>query len=384
MKKGRVLVADDDKIFCMMTAEVLTRSGYSVITASNGKEAVYRYQQDTPDVILMDIDMPVVDGLQAAEMIKSLAGDLFIPILFLTGTDEDRVLARCFAAGGDGFMVKPCSNLALKSKIDQLLREKEYRRSTQSRIDELHSMVNILQIEQEVAERFFQHISNSRKLDMPVNIQHYSSPKGLVSGDIALCSDAPSGKQYVLVGDFTGHGLQAAMGAFFVSELFYSMVEDDVPLKDIVSTINRRLREATPGDFYLAATVLEINHETREIRSWAGACPPALVFSSERGVLAKIESDHMPLGILNDEGFDALTRDQVLPSDASIFLYTDGLVEASNVDGDMFGADRIEAILKDSKNSDELFDNILNQVNYFSGGCMQSDDTTFVEVKFRS
>ena len=103
----RILIADDSDSDRLILKTLLKRLGHEVLDASNGLDAVSLFRQDAPDLVLLDALMPVMDGMEAARQIKSLAGERLVPLIFLTSLSEAGALARCLEAGGDDFLEKP-------------------------------------------------------------------------------------------------------------------------------------------------------------------------------------------------------------------------------------------------------------------------------------
>jgi two-component system cell cycle response regulator DivK len=103
----RILVVEDDPDVCDVLLRILRRAGHTVRSASNGADAVILAQEQRPDIILMDLVLPMMDGLVATRRLKADARTAHIPVLALTGRGlaNDATLAR--GAGCDGFITKP-------------------------------------------------------------------------------------------------------------------------------------------------------------------------------------------------------------------------------------------------------------------------------------
>ncbi len=106
----------------MILSAILKKEGYSVVSAVNGQEAIDVFQQEEPDLVLMDIMMPVMDGYEATQKIKVLSQEKFTPIIFLMAMTDEQALRRCVDVGGDDFLSKPYNQVIIKAKIDALER----------------------------------------------------------------------------------------------------------------------------------------------------------------------------------------------------------------------------------------------------------------------
>jgi two-component system alkaline phosphatase synthesis response regulator PhoP len=121
MKK--ILVVDDEKEIRELLKERLTQSDYAVMIASGGEEAIIIAKANQPDLILLDIAMPQIDGYQASEKLRKGSETKNIPILFLTGKDlDDRgIMEHCNSLGACGYIPKLSSLKELLEKIQEII-----------------------------------------------------------------------------------------------------------------------------------------------------------------------------------------------------------------------------------------------------------------------
>jgi CheY-like chemotaxis protein len=121
--RGRplVLIVEDQGELRELYAHELARSGFDVIEAANGADAIARTASDTPDVVLMDLSLPVVDGWEATRRLKSDARTAHIPVVALTAHDGSGELQRATRAGCDWFVPKPCPPDALIIEVRRVL-----------------------------------------------------------------------------------------------------------------------------------------------------------------------------------------------------------------------------------------------------------------------
>lgn len=117
----KLLVVEDNELNRDMLTRRLARRGYDVVVATDGAEGVAMAGRERPDLILMDMSLPVVDGWQATQQIKAAAATRHIPIIALTAHAMDGDERRAREAGCDDFDTKPVDLVRLTSKIDALL-----------------------------------------------------------------------------------------------------------------------------------------------------------------------------------------------------------------------------------------------------------------------
>src|SRR3954470_8311848 len=105
----KILLVDDSPTIRAATGPMLEKMGHTLTVAENGEQALAAYERERPDLVLMDVTMPGMDGYAAAQQIRSkYAGD-WVPIIFLSGADDEQQLERGISAGGDDYLIKPAS-----------------------------------------------------------------------------------------------------------------------------------------------------------------------------------------------------------------------------------------------------------------------------------
>jgi cyclic di-GMP phosphodiesterase len=121
---AQILVVDDEPSIVDVLTRFLTREGYAVVTASNGRQALERVQQEQPDLILLDVTMPEMDGFTVCQRLKEDERTALIPITMLTGLDDREHRTRGIEAGADDFLTKPFEQSILRARIRSQLRLK--------------------------------------------------------------------------------------------------------------------------------------------------------------------------------------------------------------------------------------------------------------------
>lgn len=378
----KVLVADDDIPNRLILQAILEKQGYSVLLADDGLQAVDIFRREHPDLVLMDIKMPNMDGYEATREIKSISGETFVPVIFLTATTDNEGLAKCVESGGDDFLTKPYNRVLLHARIDALLRIRELYNTVQQQRNELASHQKRLDRERQLAKRLFNNILETGTLNLPY-VQSMLSPMSLFSGDILMAAAKPSGGLHVLLGDFTGHGLAAAIGALPVSSVFYGMTAKGYSIAEIVTEINIKLNLILPTDMFLAACVVDINPASHTMSVWNGGIPSVLIYGEdEHEVVRTVPPRHLPLGIVDSENFNRQVDIVEMRQHDRIYIHSDGITETTNPAGEMFGRNRLGKIFVDSKQPEKLFDSIRESLVFFTAGAEQQDDMTLIEIQY--
>ncbi len=119
--KPHILVVDDDQYSRELTTKLLKADGYAVSGATNGEEALQRVARDLPDLVLMDLSLPVLDGWETARRIKAQTSGTSIPIIALTAHAMRGDRQRAIDCGCDEYVAKPLDYALLRAKIDAML-----------------------------------------------------------------------------------------------------------------------------------------------------------------------------------------------------------------------------------------------------------------------
>lgn len=376
--KGVALVVDDDPTNRKILIAMMQFEGYRVIAAEDGAQAVQRFAGIPADIVLMDVMMPVMDGYEATARIKAMAGGRFVPVIFLTALQDDAALEKCIESGGDDFLVKPYKIPLLHAKIAALERIRDLHRTLETQRAEIDRMYHHMQREEEIAEHVFSGAVCSENVALP-QIQAMLRPAVTFSGDLLLTAHSPSGDLHVLMGDFTGHGLSAAIGALPASEVFRAMTAKGYPIADILSAINHKLRRLLPRGMFMAACCVAIAQDLRTVSIWNANMPDVLVLDAAGRLKHRAGPEHLPLGIRPESEMTfAPARLEIEPGDR-ILLCSDGVLEAQSPSGERFGSERyLRAVL--DRRAPDSFNAVLDALDTFCAGRGLDDDASLADI----
>ncbi|WP_138479642.1 response regulator transcription factor [Dyadobacter bucti] len=138
----KVLVVDDDSDIVELLEYNLTKEGYSVLTASNGRKAIEIAKSFIPDLILLDIMMPQLDGIETGRILRQNQDIRNTYILFLTARSEEYSEVAAFDVGADDYITKPIKPRALMSRINALFRREAQKADSGDQIDILDLSIN--------------------------------------------------------------------------------------------------------------------------------------------------------------------------------------------------------------------------------------------------
>ena len=372
-----ILVVDDQPLNCTLLKTMLEQQNYRVELASNGLEALEKLNEHSIDIVLLDVMMPVMDGFEAAPLIKQLAGDVYLPIIFITALEDHLSLEKCLEVGGDDFIHKPFDKIILSAKIKAHARTRRLSQEANKQKKELQYHYNQTEREHEIVEYIFRNALSQQK-SFPAVCDFHLSPASMFNGDMFLMAQSPLGGFYCLLGDFTGHGLAAAVGALPASRIFYAMVAKGMAVSDIAYELNNALGELLPGHMFCAAVIVELSESGRSVSAWLGGLPDIYIIDESGEVVKTLESQHMALGILEPDEFERNIVHFEVKKSHRIVMATDGIIETESKLNGMFGEERLKSVL--SSKSLISTEEIITQVHQFSGHSEQQDDLSIAII----
>ncbi len=378
-KKLKVLVVDDTELNLLLISKLITAEGHIAIPARNGQEAVDTFIAESPDIILMDVMMPVMDGYQATARIRELAGEKWIPVIFLSAKAQDQDQVQGLESGGDDYLTKPVNLTLLKAKIKAMQRIAEMQRVIAENAEQLALYREENEREEHLAKHLLERIIYNEEINNPL-IRHYLKPTSNFSGDIIAAAATPGGILHLVLADGTGHGLSAALNAMPVIEVFYGMTEKGFSISSIAQELNRKIKLLLPTERFVAAVLVSLDLSKHAIRIWNGGAPTAYFVDSRGAILNRWESNHPPLGIMDCESFDGKTEIYYWHEEGQLILTSDGVVEAEDDSGERFGCQRVREALACEIGGDR-FDCLKQALDNFLGDKPGQDDISMVGVR---
>lgn len=375
----KVLVVDDDGYSRKLIAYVLEEAGHAVCTAADGLQGVAAWKAEQPDLVLMDLMMPVLDGYECAARIKDEAGQAFVPIVFMTSLSDDKAMVRCLEVGDD-FLPKPVNLVMLQAKMKVHERNLELNRQVLEQNKELAYFRAKVSAEFAMTQQVMKvALQNNRPSVDGVRV--HCSAHSTFNGDLVLIHEKRDGGLYVLVGDFTGHGLASSIGSVPVAQAFSTLAERNSAVGVMARELNRILYRFLPRTMFCAMTLLELNASRTLLEVWAGGLPDALITDAEGRLKRRLGSNHMPLGILEHHEFESYCEKVELSEGDRILLHTDGVNEASSPDGQLFGEERLLEVIGTAE--PDLIGRTLQAVKTFMQAETFQDDLSMVVVHCR-
>ena len=371
----KILVVDDTPANLTLLQTVLSTVGHIVISAVNGEEAVEKFQADAPDLILMDVMMPVMDGIEATRRIRALNTGRWVPIIFLSALTHRDDMVRGLEAGGDDYLPKPVDLVLLLAKIAAMQRIAMLEAKLRVSNDELLVYQKASEYQMDMARELMENIVSRSSVRVP-GIDLWLQPTESLGGDLVVIQQYCNDRDFVLLADAMGHGLPAALPLLPLVQVFSQMARKGFTVPAMVREINSQLKNLLPTGNFVAVTLLSVDRNNRLIEIWNGGNPPALLLDAEGNLIKKFLSQHPALGLLMKEDFDARTEFFQWSEKGSLSLYSDGLVEAMDAQGIEFGVERIATALQGNNPHQSLKEAIATHL----GGHGAHDDISLATI----
>lgn len=339
----RILVVDDVDANRTLIERFVGRLGHEALCARDGAEALEMCRAALPDLVLMDIMMPGMDGHAASAAIRQLSGERWLPIIFLSARSSEAEQLQGLAVGDD-YLTKPVNLALLKAKIEVMARIAEM----QQRIAENAARLEAYREHNEQEQQFSRHVLENIVGYSDCNtgpVKRWIRPARHLSGDVIAHAYSPSGTLNVLFADSTGHGLAAAISAVPAVDTFHSMTRRGYGLESIVREINAKLHGLLPANRFVAAAVATIDPYRGIIRVWNGGIPAVVYANADGTILREWASRHAPLGILPDSELDATSESWRWEEEGDLIICSDGLIDAESPAGEAFGRARLHATI---------------------------------------
>jgi phosphoserine phosphatase RsbU/P len=379
-----ILVAEDDRDTRALITRLLEKAGYQVLQAEDGEQVFEILEKQTPGLLLLDCQMPRLDGFGVCTRLKANPDYADLPVVFLTALSDPKDKARGFEVGGEDYVTKPIERRELLARIHTRLELAMSRRALRRKAS-LFEAVSI-----ESADRLndvrtgqaslLSHPAAFPELKLGVRFQ----PAHEAGGDfyeIARLSEDDFG---LLVSDVSGHDLSVPFITGALKALAATFLNESLTPTEVLSLHNASLLRFLSEERYVTACYARFSRLSMEVEVASAAHPPAL-FQSATGETGYIDLAGDVLGMFDPGRYDS-KRFPVVPGDR-LFLYTDGLIEgyrdADGQYGVVRGMERLRKALieRQSMNVTEVVDAVVEEL---LGECdgMADDDIVLMGIEF--
>ena len=367
-----ILLVEDESSKDPVVSETLIKLGYQCHSIPDVEKALeFTRFNPEPDVLVILSDTRFSAEL---ELIYEQL-DCYLPVIVIGENIDDDLLMEYEKAGVDRFISRPVNPNWLRLCVQSALRLRQLYQHEINQRKQLLSYWQQVDLEQEVAAKIYNNVLQGNYLQTEA-VKSVMSAMALFNGDLLLVDRTPDNHLYLLLGDFTGHGLSASVAATPVADIFYGMARKGFAIVDIVQEINAKLYKMLPTNRFLAATAAALYPDSKTLSLFTCGLPEHFLVNDLDGSYTTIQSKNIPLGI--QRTIELEKQDFSVNQHHHLYLMTDGVFEAENLEGEAFGAERIiEAVCSNSATG---IDTLKASLALHTHGLGQQDDISFVEL----
>jgi CheY-like chemotaxis protein len=366
-----VLLVDDTRGERLMLETFLRAQGHSVWSAEDGAEALALFDVDEIDLVLMNVSLPELDGIETTRRLKARCRDRWVPVILVSALKGPADETRALEAGADDYMNKPLSLAVLAAKLRSFQRIAQTTRTLAQHRREVEAEIAL-------AAAMIDGISQRQEGLRDPALTWVVHPSRRFSGDVVAAARTPSGSLIAMLADATGHGLPAAISLLPMLQVFYGMARKDLRVPEVATELNRRLKEYAPVGVYLAAALVGVHPGEQQVEIWNGGIPGGLWLHD--GMVEApddLASRHLPLGILAQPQFDSTCVLADIRLGGHILFFSDGVIDATDASGEPFGPARLRARLAAAP-ADAAFAGALQAVEDHLAGRAAHDDISLM------
>lgn len=366
----KILIVDDDPNNLKLMLEILKKEGYQASPVSSGKQVIAVAQQNRPDLILLDIMMPEMDGFEVCQQLKSDENLKHIPIIFISALADTEDIIKAFKLGGVDYIKKPFvpsevlvrvkTHLALSEQHQQIKEELEVAKSTQ--------LAHFPRIPPQIPQ---------------LKLVRKYTPVYEVGGDFYDILELGDSKFGIMLGEVTGHGVAAAMVSFMIFGIFKDAARNHYSSKFVVRRVNDMLGNKLPEAKFATMFYGIYDASKHRFTCTTAGFPPGFLIHNQSPDITKIQTRGIVLGAYFSQ-LDTFEEKEIhlVPGD-KVLLFTDGLFEVRNSKDEFLGIEGLQAFLEQNYNLpiSELVEKIYEYGRTYSQQERFEDDCTIIGLE---
>jgi sigma-B regulation protein RsbU (phosphoserine phosphatase) len=372
----RILIVDDAKANLDILVEGL-KADHKLSLALNGEMALQIAQKTTPDLVLLDIMMPGMDGYEVCRQMRQMPETAEVPIMFLSSLEEVQNKTRGFEVGANDYLTKPFDMLEVKARVRSLLKAKAYSDAVKEQI------ASELRVAREIQMGMLPHDFAPFEKNYGVEFGAVLEPAREVGGDLYGVCDAGSERLVVFLGDVSGKGIPASMFMVRAVSLARLLAKEIAEPERILGRLNDELSADNPSGMFVTflCAVFEPKSGRLTIAN-AGHCKPVILPDGQPPRWA-VKNLGTALGF--EPGLEFERTELTLCSGDALVLYSDGVTEAFNPQEELYGNARLLANSAGfaGQTAPAITASLLQKIRAFAGTAPQSDDIAILTLKVR-
>jgi sigma-B regulation protein RsbU (phosphoserine phosphatase) len=370
----RVLLVDDAKANLDILVEGL-KADHKLSLALNGETALQIAARTPPDLVLLDIMMPGMDGYEVCRRLRHMPETAEVPIMFLSSLEEVQNKTRGFEAGANDYLTKPFEMLEVKARVRSLLKAKAYSDAVKEQI------ASELRVAREIQMGMLPHDFAPFEKSYGVEFGAVLEPAREVGGDLYGVCDAGSERLVIFLGDVSGKGIPASMFMVRAISLARLLAREIAEPEKILTRLNDELAADNPSGMFVTFLCAVFEPKSGRLAlANAGQCRPVILHDGQPPRWA-VKNLGTALGF--EPGLEFERADLMLQRGDALILYSDGVTEAFNPQEELYGDKRLIADTAglSGQSATGIMTNLLARVRAHASGAPQSDDIAVMVLK---
>ena len=364
----RILLVDDNPTNLQVLFQTLEGRGYNLLIAKDGETALTIARKALPELILLDIMMPGIDGYEVCRQLKGDPETREIPVVFLSALDDTKDKVKGLDLGAVDYIAKPFQADEVIARVNTHLTIHRLKREVQQQKDELeHELQTVSDVQRDLLPKWLPKIDG-------VKLSVYYRTSRYAGGDYYDIVGLPDQRWGFIVADAEGHSTPAAVRMAMTCTLLKAFPGSQTEPDEVLKHINNHLCKVVGASFVTAIyAVFDSRNRTLRIAR-AGHMPPLLYRPSE-GETVELDCDGTY--VMGIEPYDHVpVTETSLRSGDRLLFYTDGLTERFNPAGEMYGLEQMRSQLSQDfqKDPKEILDAIMDDAEKFAAGLPADDD----------
>jgi serine phosphatase RsbU (regulator of sigma subunit) len=388
MASPKILIVDDEPYNIDYLEQELEDSNFEIFTAMNGQEALEKVRSQSPDLVLLDVMMPVMDGFEVLSRIKADPATRDIPVIVISASNNLQSVVRGIQLGAEDYLPKPFEPTLLHARISSSVEKKRLRDLEQTY---LKGLERELEIGREIQQGFLP--SALPKVE-GWEIAAYFKAAREVAGDFYDTFLLPDGDLMCVIGDVCGKGVGAALfmtlfrsliRATATTETFHDRKDTPVftpaeRLQHVVSFTNKYIAE-THGDASMFATLfLGIFQAESGKFTYINCGNESPLLFGDGCILAQLGPTGPVVGIFPWASYSV--KEITMETEDALLAFTDGITDALNPESASYGRERLAGLIGEGKAAPGvLLRKIEEDLDLFTRKAKQFDDITILAVK---
>jgi len=392
MKQHTILVVDDDKTNLTVTRSILGEE-YQLDMANSGMMALRYLEKKTYDLVLLDIMMPEMDGIETYKRLRELENGKEVPVIFLTGDQSADTEVQCLRLGALDFITKPIVAEVMKSRIARTIELQEFRTDLEGRLQEATESLRAsieerekiaaelevaAQIQLDALPSVFPPFPDRKELDIFASMR----PAKEVGGDFYDFFLLDDDHLCAVIADVSGKGMPGSLFMMTSKTIIHDHALYSHSPAAIITEVNNQLCENNKAQMFVTVWlgILEISTGTLTAVNAGHEYP---IIKHAGGDYEIVHDKHF-LAVAAMEGVKYQEHTVQLKPGDLLYLYTDGVPEATNANNELFGSDRMLEALNKKKPDDVKVaaDTMRDAVDDFVKEAPQFDDMTMLCIRY--